>query len=181
MNLRRFKTATPAQVLLGERRLTVRPLPRQAIDEAREEARLSDCADDPSAVELWFIVGVVARATGLTLDQAKALYPHQLVEVHRAWSQVQADNAPPADALGAALKLAMLDEAEIVVDGASAFMAPTPSEFYGKPIAELTVGQVSYYSLVRSAFHELHVDNSGRKVSRSWLTKAASGLTSSTS
>lgn len=101
------------------------------------------------------------------------LHTATVIALAQRWARLQRSSTPDPARLDAFLRLRVLDDPLVKAEGAVAYHAPTASEFYGAPLIDLTLGQLVYYWTLRSAYREMHVDNSTKRYSRRWLEKQA--------
>lgn len=180
---RQYKCPASRAVALGGRTFEVRALSPLALDEARQAAR-QRAGDQPRSrwLQLLEVVELLVRVTGETAATLQQLYPEHLAVLLTAWQQVQADATPDLEQLSAHMRLVLLglhDEPEfqdpdLVLDGSVAHAATGPADYYGRPAAELTLGQLAYYHTLRIAFYEVCVARAPTtKVSKRWLEQLA--------
>lgn len=144
-----------------------------AIDRAEQTglARAEQAA--PAARELAVAIAVLAAATGNDEAAIGCLHGDEVVELLHAWRTVQQEHTPHVQALQAQLRLAVVSDAGVECDGAAAHATEHVTDYYGVPMTEITLGQLAYYMLLKLAYHEMHVEAGGRKVSRRWLEQQA--------
>lgn len=172
MNVRRYKCPVSSPASIGGRRLELRPLSTMAVDRAvgRARARFVALGADPvgGLYELGEALQVLSEASGCPTEElSRGLYPEHIWQLYAAWGRLQQQHQPDLDKLAKHLKWGVAHDPEIAADGVAAFVSRSPAEFYGAPTAELTIGQMAYYLLVRAAHQEVHV--SEKKVSKRWL------------
>lgn len=180
---RQYKCPTPRSVAIGGRTFEVRALSPLVLDDAREAARLQARGE---AAAKWIgpmeVVHLLARATGESTDTLHQLYPEHLGLLLHAWHQAQSAATPDIDRLDAHIRLVMFgvyddpefQDPDLILDGSVAHAAQSPADYYGRPMGELTLGQLAYYHLLRAAFHEIRVERGATtKVSKRWLQRLA--------
>lgn len=173
MNVRRYKCPVFRPVRLpGGRTIELRPLSGMAIDRAIEETRAWFMARGIDPVgdhyELEEAIRVLGQAASCAPAELRAaLSADEAWRLYATWARLQQEHTPDLTKLGRHLRWGVACDAEIAVDGTAAARSQSPTEFYGRPAAELTIGQLAYYLLLRAAHDEVH--GSDRKVTRKWL------------
>ena len=178
MDVLRYKAPSAKPVLCpgnGARLpIRVKPLPRMAINQATSEAAqhlmVRGERHPAEVVQQESMVRIVARATGIGVEELRgALTPQELRWLFGEWTKVQRHATPRYRELKDWVRKRVNDDVEIMEDGAHAYISRGPTDYYGKPIAALTDGQIEYYQAVRNAFVEFHVEGADKKVSKQWL------------
>lgn len=125
---------------------------------------------DEGLLELERCCQVVASAAGLPVEVVRERAPEAVLAVYGAWESHQDAALPEPLALQEALRRGVLRDNHIQWDGLAAYHAETPAAYYGRPVAELTLGQLCYYLSLSAAYEEAYGPESGdRMVSREWL------------
>ena len=147
-----------------------------------------------AVVQSWskqhLVASLIARVQVLALSLCEPLPPHsplfappELAErltsevagwLYARWERVQRDHVPDTLELERALVRSLPDSGLLAVEGAL-----TPDglcAFYGLPLAALTLGQVSYFLALRSAYDRLygHTGAGTRAISRRMLEERSS-------
>lgn len=144
----------------------------QAEAEARELFRARGCEAEGPAYEMVLRAHLLAAASGLPVRTLLSrTSPAAMARLYLAWENLQSESLPDAHGLSEALRRGVCKDSELVLDGEAAYLAEAPSEFYGRPISELTDGELLYYVLIRAAFIEFHVEGKRKSVSREWLNR----------
>ena len=131
-------------------------------------ARGAPCKGSGFALEVW--VQVLSRASQTRAQELREAFPLELSILWRAWLEVQGEADREADELREWLRKRVNDDSAIHYDGAAAYAAEEgPGAFYGKPVADLTRGQLLYYWSVRAAFGEWFGPGVTKRPTGQWL------------
>lgn len=167
-----YKLASPSLVPWpGTSRLVgLRPLPSIAVQRAMAcEDALGPLADKLATVPRCAVLASALvdpepphAALASYPQLVAALTPDEATHLFAAWVTVQRNSTPDdADNLQRTVKRQMLDGGAVLLDGICATNCDTPDQFYGAPSAALTDGQLTYFFIVRAAYHELYLDGGG--------------------
>ena len=97
------------------------------------------------------------------------LYIDEAYDLFYQWQQVQRDSIPDIGALKAKVRKQINHDEDLMIDGFTAYQSKGPVEYYGKPMRELTQGQLIYYTVLVNAFVEFYVEGKDKQVSRKWI------------
>ncbi len=103
-------------------------------------------------------VGCLPR---LPASEYLGLSPPAIHGLARALAQAQRWARAP-EALRQWLRRSVNDFPPVIEDGARAWLAEEITAYYGRPVDALTEAQVSWYVLLRGAFREFHIGESGK-------------------
>lgn len=176
MNLARYKTAPPIAVRLSGELIWLNPLPRLHLQQAEAAAaalfRARECKPVGPVYEMARQAHILASALGCPCENVLGeLQPDDLHTLWVCWA-VHQSHVAFVDNPGAfreEVRKRVNDDVDVLRDGEAAYLAATPSDFYGKPVVDLTDAQVDYYTLARAAFTEFHLGERTKEVSRAWL------------
>lgn len=172
MNVAKYKCPTSHPVTARGLTLNLRPLSPTEIDRALEKARAlfeaHYISTDGYSFQLEEYLRILAASSGYPVDFLRQnLFPRLVIYLFSRWSRIQQDHTPDMDRLGKHLRWGVALDPDISIDGATVWHSSNASEFYGQPTEKLTVGQMAYYLLLKSAFAEIHITE--KKVSKRWL------------
>lgn len=153
-----------------------RVLPLSEVEAADQAARaLYSCTvgdDGETFGEMRRQAEVLAAALGASPeDLLEGCVPAELALAYQRWEAIQIEAIPQAGELRAALKWAMHKDGARYFDGLAAYSAETADRYYGQPTADLTVGQLEYFLLLREAFRTEHVEGKDKLISKEWLSR----------
>lgn len=181
MDVLRYKHASSSQVKISGSTLTlsISPLTQYQIEQAELNARSHFEAHGclPVGHEFNSEVGlqIIALASPLDADALRAcLFGDELEYLYDQWILIQEQSTPDIGQLKEHLRKAVNNDPSITIDGLMAYQSEDAQAYYGKPMIDLTVGQLAYYLCLWSAYKEFHVpDESGKTkmVSKKWLNK----------
>ena len=143
-------------------------LPTNKIKSAEQVAHRA-CARDKKYLNLEVAIQIVAASAGVEPREVRCYYPDDVYSAWRAWLSHQSDCTPDIDELKGYISWAVYEIDEISIDGMYIYNTSGPSEYYGKPAIDITVGQMIYYLLLRRAYTD-RVENS-QKVTKQWIKK----------
>jgi hypothetical protein len=178
VDLALYRTVQKRAVEAGGLRLVLRALPRVQHREAEAEARALFAEHGCEPAGPWYELALagclVAAAAGWPVEALREqLTAQELVGLSGVCEELEAAACPDPPRLKEALRRGQCKDPELVFDGLSAHLSAEygggAADYYGRPIAELTDGQLLYWSLLRSAFEEFHLTNKVKNVSRAWL------------
>jgi hypothetical protein len=152
----------------------LRPLPPLAVEQAWLDVRLELEAHGLEPEGAYYLIegarALLRAACGV--DLAEELLPAEMRAVFRRWSAHQQRCNPLPGKLSTWLRKRVNDDLEIVKDGWRAVSCRGAAEFYGKPLVDVTDGQLAYWEAVGSAYREFHIpDAKGRRKTptKQWL------------
>lgn len=160
----------------------LRPLPVADIEQARVVAAQHYQAhgwEPDGAAELLCTAEILARALCEPepphdpLGDARWLLastiPPQLEQLAALWLEVDTEHLPDQRQLEAEIELRIAEgDGVAIADGVAAISAQSPAEFYGVPGAQVTAGQLLYFSTLSAVYHR-SVDRSRKR----WVSKKA--------
>lgn len=180
MNLRGYKTAPPTAVRLHGRLLWLALLSRLRLQQAEALAAAFFRAHRVEPRGPYFEIALRIHVLAAAMDSSAAelleqLDPSDVKVLWLAWSAHQGELAAvkAPGVLREELRKRVNDDADVLADGQAAYLAgpqeADPAGFYGRPLGELTDAQVDYYTFVRAAFVEFHLEGKHKEVSAQWL------------
>jgi hypothetical protein len=184
VELRGYKTAPLIAVRLHGKLFWLATLPRLHLQRAEAAAaylfKAWGCEPSGSHFEMARRAHVLAAALGCEAEEALyALSAADVTTLYFCWAahQVSVGELEHPEAVREELRKRVNDDVQVILDGEGAYLAgpasPNPQAFYGRPVVELTGAQLDYYTLVRAAFIEFHVEGKHKEVSRAWLQSAS--------
>jgi hypothetical protein len=177
VDVRRHKLALPVLIPFpgSSSSIAVLPLPESVIRRAHSDASCLFAARDALPDGHEFVVEVqnqiLARALSLSVDDLRAVITeYETAALFESWRSATELGSETEAEMCTWLRKRVNDDWEVHHDGAAAFAAEEgPSAFYGRPLADLTRGQLLYYWLARGAFSEWFGPNVTKKPTRQWL------------
>lgn len=178
MNPSAYKYPEPVRVQLGDTPWFLSPLPQSAVEAAERSAEAHfrnlcpfDISEDVCADEV--AVQTISRASGVDPTTTRSLLDRaELTYLYEQWSHIQTKSMPDLRDLREALRKRVNLDGNVMIDGLAAYHSENAGTYYGKPINDLTVGQLFYFLYLRSAYDEFHgPESAGKKVSREWLMR----------
>lgn len=167
MDVRIYKLATPVTAPWPGSAAVVRLHP---VSQATAQAVEVTALDEP-----WGAARVARRAAARvaaalepaagTEDVLRLTDPAGLAALYSWCLHAQRRATPDLAALREWLRKSVIDVPEVLEDGAVAWHSGGPADYYGRPVSELTLGQVAWYLCLKDAFGEFHVgghDDRGR-------------------
>jgi hypothetical protein len=180
VDVRRYKFALPLLAPLAGSRssIALHPLSEAQVTAAHQAAlerfARHGCEADGSAFVLEVQLQSLARAAHLDAQELReGLTREEVMDLFDAWQRAARELVEDEAALRTWVRKRVNDDWEIHHDGAAAYAAEEgPSAFYGRPLVDLTRGQVLYYWLVRGAFSEWYGPDVTKQPTRQWLESA---------
>ena len=170
MNLLGLKCPTPSLTKWPrkETRVGVRPLSPFYLEQAKQNAR-AIVKHDGDHRDLEEMIQTLAAATEFTADEIRnSLHPNEVGFLHLFFEIIQNKSSPDITELTFEVKKRIHDDPGLVQDAVAIAHSKCPTDFYGKPMIDLTYGQLVYFLVVRQVFEE---QDDNKKVSKKWLTQ----------
>jgi hypothetical protein len=170
-----FKHAPPLPVIMPDGSLLqLRPLPADTVDRctlaARLELKARGCTGQ--VVPFALLVGQLLLKEATGRDLGGELHACELFALVKQWGDWQ-EKCDPVKSGQFALLIGTVrrrvnDDPDVHRDAMRAYEAKTAAAYYGRPLVDLTDGQVAYWQTLNNAYYEFF-GGGGKTPTKKWL------------